>query len=138
MRALVLAFLLAGCLTSTNARLDPGQRVAGCWLGRTPDGVATMRWSADASVAGQLNGERTLSSSNAAPVRYTLGPRDQGWQFCQIGEGGQCWAVAQGQSGTLEGGRAFIDRYRLRLRIGIVDPEGRERQVFDGMNQRCT
>jgi hypothetical protein len=44
--------------------------------------------------------------------------------------------VATGNSGSLEGGRAFIDIHRDRLRIAILD--GRvERVIFQGARDGC-
>ena len=64
------------------------------------------------------------------PRRYGLEPRGEGWAFCDR-DANNCWEVAQGQSGPLEGGRAFIDAHRDHLRIAIIRPES-EDVIFEG------
>jgi hypothetical protein len=44
--------------------------------------------------------------------------------------------VAQGESGSLEGGRAFIDAFSDRLRISVVG-DGDERTIFQGRRDGC-
>jgi hypothetical protein len=138
---LCLALALAACATAPP---PPPERVAGCWIdrgARGEPGPVTMRWLPDDASPGALIGDR-LNYSNAGPpenVRYRLEPRETFWRLCELNaENGevQCWRVAQGESGMLEGGRAFIDAHGDRLRIAILGA-GPERVIFYGNRDGC-
>lgn len=136
MRAVLASLLLAACATTSGP--PPTQRVAGCWIERS--GVTrTMRWFADSTQPGALIGAvlEYRGGSAAGSARYRLAQEGEGWRMCVLegGTSGQCWQVAQGQDGSLEGGRVFIDSYGDRLRIAIVG-EG-ERVIFDGRRDGC-
>jgi hypothetical protein len=75
-----------------------------------------------------------------APTRYRLGVRGDGQEFCELapdGDVSQCWAVAEGEGGSLEGGRAFIDRHGDRLTIEILGGPA-NRLIFQGGRRRCS
>jgi hypothetical protein len=128
--------LLAACATVPD---EPSERVAGCWIERSDRGAVTMRWLADPSRPDVLVGEYlTYPTSGTQMARtYTL-TRAEPWTFCHVPAGGdqRCWQVAQGSSGSLEGGRVFIDVHRERLRIAIADGSI-ERVVFQGERDGC-
>jgi len=134
MRSIVLAAaLVAGCAT-----VDPSpESVIGCWVQRGPrDAAVTMRWLPDTRSPGSLRGDY-LSSPNGERRLYSLTPDDAGrWTFCHTGEIQNCWRVARGSGGSLEGGRAFIDLYREGLRIAIIDGQT-ERIIFQGTRDGC-
>lgn len=136
MRHLAAAFLLMGCATA----LPPPERIDGCWISRSEHGGAeTMRWLPDPAQPGVLVGHYLSYPDVPDSARtYTLTPDGDGWRFCEAqAEGGdQCWAVAQGSSGSLEGGRAFIDAHAGRLRIAILDGAF-ERLIFQGERDGC-
>ena len=137
MRSLALCLMLAACATSPPP--SPGARVAGCWIARGEILTTALRWRADLEQPGRLRGELTQTGSGANGARYALAPRGQSWAFCQLdaaGAEGACWQVAEGRGGSLEGGRAFIDAHRDRLRIAVVSAEG-ERLIFDGQRDGC-
>lgn len=135
MRAIAALLLLASCAT---AQATAPERLQGCWIERSDvGGAVTMRWLPDAS--GELRGDllRYGTSGVSARERYVLRPRDSGYAVCQIAAAEQCWVVAQGESGSLEGGRAFIDSYGgERLRISVIDAGG-QRVVFQGRRDGC-
>jgi hypothetical protein len=137
MRYLAL-LLLAGCATIGGE--TPASRVAGCWIQRDASGgAATMRWLADAQRPGALAGDKLVYAADGGTQseRYRLEPRRDTWALCQIEEAGErCWQVAQGEEGSLEGGRAFIDAHRESLRISIVG-DGADRVVFEGARDGC-
>jgi len=101
-----------------------------------------MRWLPNASRPGALSGARLAYRQVGAPqaTRFSLEPSDAGWSLCELDAQGaaatRCWAVAQGEGGSLEGGRAFIDRHGDRLRITIVG-DGPERTLFHGRRDGC-
>lgn len=137
MRALIALLLVASCATAPA--LTPAERVAGCWIDRVGDNDAvTMRWLPGA--AGALNGDLLRYSSAGAGGResYVLRQTAEAWALCETteGSGGACWNVAEGQTGSLEGGRAFIDAHGERLRIAILDGGG-ERVLFQGRRDGC-
>lgn len=137
MRALFALVLMASCATSPPA--TPYERVAGCWIDRVGDNDAvTMRWLPGAG--GELNGDLLRYTSAGAGGRemYVLRQTAIAWTLCETTEGaaGTCWNVAQGESGSLEGGRAFIDAHGDRLRIAILDG-GSERVLFQGRRDGC-
>lgn len=137
MRIVILALVLAAC---AGVPIEtPAQLVAGCWADRTATHATLMRWSSGAGAA--MHGERLADGPSGAMqgARYSLAPDASGWQLCELAESGQtCWAVARARTGSLEGGRAFIDRYRDRLRVGIVGADGRDRVIFDGQREGCS
>lgn len=136
MRAVFALLFLAACATASGS---PAERVAGCWISRGEQGATTMRWLPDASRPGALQGDKLAYESAGAQQaeRYRLEPRGEGWALCQIETGGErCWQVAQGDEGSLEGGRAFIDAHREGLRISIVG-DGAERTIFEGARDGC-
>ncbi|MBL8537205.1 MAG: hypothetical protein JNM59_07355 [Hyphomonadaceae bacterium] len=139
MRALPALLLLASC-ASVGASATPPERVTGCWINRDA-GVVTMRWLPDRARAGMLKGVRaTYGQAGAQDVQnYSLQTSEVGWSMCQLDEGDvatACWQVAEGDGGSLEGGRVFLDVYGERLRIAIVG-DGPERVVFHGVRDGC-
>lgn len=99
-----------------------------------------MRWLPDRERAGALLGDR-LHYRTSGPVRtrYSLEPSADGFALCELDNANtatRCWQVAQGEGGSLEGGRAFIDAYGDRLRITIVG-DGADRTVFQGRRDGC-
>lgn len=137
MRALALCLVLAGC--ATTQPLSPAKRLAGCWINRDA-GAVTMRWLPDPARAGVLNGYRTDYTSGAARSRYTLEPSDQGWSYCELDAEGaaatRCWVVAEGEGGSLAGGRVFIDVHGDRLSIEVIG-DGPALQIFQGRRDGC-
>jgi hypothetical protein len=137
MRAAVLSLLLvlAGCVTASA----PNERVAGCWISRDGETTTTMRWLPNRDGGDTLRGDRLIYAPNAEPraTSYTLGPGPNGVAFCTTGDTARCWRVAAGASGSLQGGRAFIDAHGERLRISVVNDTGGERVVFNGRRDGC-
>lgn len=137
MRALLATCLLGACATAST--LSPPERLLGCWIDRDA-GAATMRWFVDQG--GGLRGVHLVHKHASEPERtlFSLETRGAGHAFCQLDAEGraatQCWQVAEGEGGSLEGGRAFIDRYGDRLRIAVVSG-GPERVVFFGRQDGC-
>ncbi len=140
MRSVLVSLLLAACATA--AAPPPDQRVAGCWIDRGQNKTVTMRWLRG-DTAGVLIGDRLEYGRTGAPgphQRFSLAPRGEAHALCELnaaGESGQCWDVAQGESGSLEGGRVFIDRHREHLRIAIVGGPGENRVLFEGQQDGC-
>jgi hypothetical protein len=139
MRALLAAVLVASCATTVVP--PPPERLEGCWIDRKADNTATtMRWLADLENPGALRGERmtyTAAGVGADRGSYTLRPEGEGWTFCQAYDPApRCWVVAEGESGSLEGGRVFIDAAYDRLRISIFDNSS-ERIIFQGERDGC-
>jgi hypothetical protein len=129
------AFALGSCATT---RLSPPERVAGCWINRDV-GAATMRWSPGGD--GSLSGVRLQYGSPTGPqaTRYRLRSAEGGWRLCELGSDGaeaDCWQVAEGDGGSLDGGRAFIDVHGDRLRIAVLG-DGPERIIFTGRRDGC-
>lgn len=139
MRAAFIAIFLAACATTPPTIESLARDVAGCWINRASGQVSRMNWQADTS--GGLAGELVEYAEGAAVstrTRYTLSPAQNGWRLCDVDVAGQpCWQVAQGNTGSLEGGRAFIDRFGDRLRIGVVAADGAERNIFEGLRAGC-
>lgn len=138
-RSLALLLFVAAC--ATTAQVTPAQRAAGCWIDR-PDGgpVTTMRWLPDAERPGALHGAKLVYADDTASANeaYILEERAGAWTMCQLEPAGErCWLVAQGESGSLEGGRAFIDLLGSRLRVSVMDVVGGERVVFQGDRDGC-
>jgi hypothetical protein len=135
MRAVLAALLVASCATLP----PPSTRLAGCWIDRNDDGTATtMRWMPDESRPGVFNGALLNYTATGAgeAERYTLQPRGRAWDLCRAGTT-QCWEVAQSSSGSLEGGRAFIDAHGDRLRVSVLDFRTEERIIFSGARDGC-
>lgn len=138
--AALVCLMLAACATAGSSR-TPAERVAGCWINRDV-GVTTMRWLPHAERSGVLSGAKLVYRQTGAPqsTRFTLEPSDAGWSLCaldaQAAAATQCWQVAQGDEGSLEGGRAFIDAHGDRLRIAVID-DGGEQLVFQGRRDGC-
>jgi hypothetical protein len=138
MRAVLASLLVAACATAASDRTPP-ERVVGCWINRDV-GASTMRWSPDREHEGVLIGSRiTYGQTGVASARrYSLQPSEEGWSLCELeaGVATRCWQVAQGEGGSLEGGRAFIDAHGDRLRIAVVG-DGPERVIFYGQRDGC-
>lgn len=135
MRALIACLVLAGCVAAGDSR-PPPDRVAGCWANRDT-GAVLMRWVSDPSNPAALIGVRTtLGINDQRSERFALAPEGDGWKLCRQADTPQCWAVAQGDGGSLEGGRAFIDSGGDDLRIAVVG-DGPERVIFQGRRTRC-
>jgi hypothetical protein len=135
MRTILACLALAACVTIPAP--SPAERVAGCWLSPTPSAVA-MRWAPDPVQPEFMIGVRT-GARGGTPSRFRLAPGAQGAEFCELsasGEPAQCWAVAEGESGSLEGGRAFIDRHGERLTIEILGATP-NRLIFQGHRRGC-
>lgn len=138
MRVVLVCALLAAC--ATGPAPSPAQRLAGCWINRDARAV-TMRWNEDAARPGTLIGTKTsfgIAGVNASE-RYALEPQGAGWRLCQrqnAGEEVRCWDVAQGEGGSLEGGRVFIDGGGDSVRIAVIG-EGPERVIFQGRREGC-
>lgn len=132
MRALAFAVLLMGCATAQPG--PPSDRVAGCWADSAA--MTTLRWRADAEgrVVGELR--ETPVNGTASTRNFVLSQAGEAWQVCDA-SGQPCWTVAQTRDGSLEGGRAFIDRYRNRLHFSIVDADGRSVARFVGEGAPC-
>lgn len=134
MRAFVACLLVAACATLPT----PDERVRGCWIDRDDFSTVTMRWLPDREAPGALQGDwlEYRRNGETQPREYALEPRGEGWALCLRGGGAACWQVAQGDGGSLEGGRAFIDAGRDRLRIA-VHSGGREEVIFEGRRDGC-
>jgi len=88
-----------------------------------------------------LSGSRIDYSQVGGPrsTRYTLEPSDAGHSLCELDSAGaatRCWQVAEGEGGSLEGGRVFIDSHADRLRITIIG-DGADRVIFHGRRDGC-
>lgn len=136
MRFLLAALVLASCATDAST-LAPDQRLRGCWIDRGAGVATTMRWLPDPANPAALAGWRRRYPGNAAEA-YTLTHEGEGWQFCEINAPGgrQCWRVAEGEEGSLDGGRAFIDAHADRLRISVLGA-GPEHLIFQGHRDGC-
>jgi hypothetical protein len=138
MRAVLASLLVAACATAASDRTPP-ERVAGCWINRDA-GVVSMRGLLDREHEFMLIGSRVNYSlmGTAMSQRYSLQASEAGWSLCEIESGAatRCWVVAQGDGGSLEGGRAFIDAHGDRLRIAILG-DGPERVIFYGQRDGC-
>jgi hypothetical protein len=135
--AAAAALLLAACATTAN---EPPGQLHGCWIERAARSeTATMRWFPDPNRPEVLVGNY-LAYPGAGPTfsrTYTLMPGEPP-QFCHVPAAGEerCWQVAEGSSGSLEGGRAFIDIHGERMRIAILDGSV-ERVIFQGARDGC-
>ncbi len=138
-RAAASLLFLAACAT-TSAGVSPVEQVRGCWINRDV-GATTMRWLPDRNRPDVLAGSRLVYRQSGAPVstRFTLEPSEEGHSLCELGADGaatQCWRVARGEGGSLEGGRVFIDSHGDGLRIAVVG-DGPERVIFQGRRDGC-
>ncbi|HVK81715.1 MAG TPA: hypothetical protein VM915_14000 [Verrucomicrobiae bacterium] len=140
MKRLLACLALAACATPQIS--SPPERVAGCWIARNSTiSTTTMRWLPDRERPGVLLGDKLEYRASGDPIstRYSLEQSDAGHALCALDRANHataCWVVAQGQDGSLEGGRAFIDAYADRLRISIVG-DGAERTIFQGRRDGC-
>lgn len=138
MKMLFALLFVAACATTSAGR--PAARVAGCWIARDgAGGATTMRWLPDATRAGALLGDKLVYAGGGAArsERYRLEPRGDGWTLCQIEAAGErCWRVAEGEEGSLDGGRAFLDAHGENLRITVIG-DGADRVVFQGARDGC-
>lgn len=139
MKRLALCLLLAACAT-TGSGPPPPERVAGCWINRDV-GATTMRWLPDRERPGVMAGAKLVYRQTGSPVstRYSLEPSEAGWSLCELdaaSAAARCWQVAQGEGGSLEGGRAFIDTYSDRLRITVIG-DGPDQTIFQGRRDGC-
>jgi hypothetical protein len=129
MRALVPLLLLSACATAI-----PSERVNGCWASQDEAAPVTLRFTPDRNRPGILHGAliRTGVREN-----YDLRQYVAGWSFCRMTPGeDHCWQVAEAESGSLEGGRAFIDSEADHLRISIIGQDG-EQEIFEGVRTSC-
>lgn len=139
MRVVAAACLFAAACATSPA--PPAERLAGCWIGRDGAVTMTMRWLADAERPGVLAGARLIygADGSVSNTDYALAPGTAGSRLCELGADGaaaRCWEVAEGEGGSLESGRAFIDRHGERLRIAIIG-DGPEQLVFAGRRDGC-
>jgi hypothetical protein len=134
MRALIACLVLAACATSTE--VTPNQRLIGCWVNRDAR-PARMRWSEDPAQPGRLLATKTtfgIAGDNSTE-RYVLERSDDVWRMCMQGAAPRCWNLAHGESGSLEGGRVFIDGGDT-VRIAVLG-DGPERVIFQGQRESC-
>ncbi len=140
MRAAFASVLLLGAC-ATPSSLSPAERLAGCWINRDSDGAVTMRWLPHRERPGVLTGDKLVYGADGGTrnARFSLEPSEAGSSLCEIGADEaavRCWMVAEGQGGSLEGGRAFIDASADRLRISIIG-DGPDRLIFSGRRDGC-
>lgn len=138
MRPLIALVILAACASSPE---PPPQRAAGCWIDRSEDGaVSTMRWLRDRARPGVLDGRLLVYGAEGGENRhahYTLEPREDHYVMCSHWQAEPiCWKVAEGNEGSLEGGRVFIDASDERLRIAVLS-DGVEDVIFEGSRDGC-
>ncbi|MFT3726904.1 MAG: hypothetical protein QM759_03675 [Terricaulis sp.] len=135
MRALIACLVLVGCATDADPR-TPAERVAGCWINRDA-GAVIMRWLPDPGHPGALNGTRSsLGIGGRRTEHFALEQDPEGWRMCRQGEAPQCWSVAQGDGGSLQGGRVFIDAAGDNLHIAVMG-DGPEHVIFQGRRDGC-
>ena len=139
MRAAVACLVLVACATGSGSTRSPAEQVAGCWINRDA-GAVTMRWLPDRNRPGVLAGSRIVYGQTgvASSRRYSLEPSETGWSLCELAAGAatRCWQVAQGEGGSLEGGRVFIDAHGDRLHIAVIG-DGPEQVIFQGRRDGC-
>jgi hypothetical protein len=138
-RIVIACLLVAACATTPPTA--PPERLAGCWIGRTDEGVTTtMRWLPDRARSGVIEGQWLEYHRDPAEnrySRYTLEPRGETWIMCSHWQTSPvCREVAEGEGGSLEGGRVFIDAHGESLRISEI-VEGLEEVIFDGRRDGC-
>jgi hypothetical protein len=137
--AAALLVFVAACASTPSDR-PPAEQVRGCWINRDV-GATTMRWLPDRTRPEVLAGTRHVYRQTGSPqvTRFTLEPSEAGASFCELDASGaatKCWRVAEGQGGSLEGGRVFIDTHGEALRITLVG-DGPERTIFQGRRDGC-
>ncbi len=139
MRAFAVLLLLSACVTAIPAPRSPAERVAGCWIDRAGANTVTMRWLPEAR-PGVLAGNLLEYAPDAAQnrtARYTLEPREGHQVMCSHWQPEPiCWKVAEGEEGSLEGGRVFIDASDEGLRIAVFSA-GVEDVIFEGRRDGC-
>jgi hypothetical protein len=139
-RAFAALLLLGACATAAPAPLPPAERLAGCWIDRTGENAVTMRWLADVARPGVLEGrliEYAADPAQNRTARYTLEPREEHQVMCSHWQPEPiCWKVAEGEEGSLEGGRVFIDASQEGLRIAVFSG-GIEEVIFEGRRDGC-
>jgi hypothetical protein len=132
MRIVAITLLLAACATSA---LSPAERLSGCWSDRAR-GVS-MRWTPDATHPEVSNGVLIASERLS---RFVITPSDEDVVLCELepdlSASRQCWTVAVGEGGSLEGGRAFVDRHGERLSVEVLG-DGPRRELFRGRRVTC-
>jgi len=138
-KAIACLMLVAACATAP-AETPPDQQLRGCWINRDV-GATTMRWLPDRERPNVLAGSKLVYRQAGPPLatHYSLEPSDQGHSLCQLDASRvatQCWPVARGDSGSLDGGRVFIDAHAERLRIVVIG-DGPERLIFQGRRDGC-
>lgn len=143
MRAVALSLMLAACASVGGSPWPPPDRVAGCWIERSGVSATTMRWLRDPARPDVMLGSKLVygASGVTARARYLMerAPDQQSWQLCELntaGESSRCWGIAEGEGGSLEGGRVFIDSYGQRLRIEVIG-DGPSRTIFTGARDGC-
>lgn len=139
MRVAAAACLFVAACATTPA--PPAERLAGCWISRDGAVTTTMRWLPDAERPGALAGARLAYGADSAVSNtdYSLEPSAAGTSLCELGADGaavRCWQVAEGEGGSLESGRAFIDTHRERMRITIIG-DGPDQVIFAGSRDGC-
>jgi hypothetical protein len=134
--------MLAACASGGGASWPPPDRVNGCWIERSGVNATTMRWHRDPAREDVMLGSKLVygPSGVTARARYVMERAPtQGWQLCELnseGASGRCYLIAEGDGGSLEGGRVFIDSYGPRLRIVVIG-DGPERNIFAGARDGC-
>jgi hypothetical protein len=96
-----------------------------------------MHWR-EADATGAVQGTKTtfgIGGANSVE-HFSLEGADSGWRLCRTDGDAHCWDVAQGEGGSLAGGRAFIDRSGDSLRIAVIG-DGSERVIFQGVREAC-
>jgi hypothetical protein len=140
MRHAAASLLFVAACATVPSDTPPAELLRGCWINRDV-GTTTMRWLPDRERQGILAGHKLVYRQTGAPVgtRYSLEPSDEGSSICELDAGGaatRCWRVAQGQGGSLEGGRVFIDTHGERIRITVIG-DGPDRLIFQGQRDGC-
>lgn len=139
MRVIAALLLLGACATAAPPPAPPA-RVAGCWIDRESELTVTMRWLPERNRPGVLEGNLLEYHRNMTPsrtARYTLEPRESHHVMCSHWQAEPiCWKVAEGDEGSLEGGRVFIDAGEERLRISVMS-DGVEDVIFEGQRDGC-
>jgi len=139
MRSALALLLVAACATAAPPA-PPPERVAGCWIDRESELTVTMRWLPDRARTGVHEGHLLEYRRNMTPnrsERYTLEPREGHHVMCSHWqEEPICWKIAEGEAGSLEGGRVFIDAGEERLRIAVLS-DGVEDVIFNGARDGC-
>jgi hypothetical protein len=138
MRAAFFALALTACATSPPSA-ENFARLNGCWGHNGDSQSERMTWRENAGAfEGALEVAIGGTSGAVRQSSFTLAPNEGGWRLCETSaQGAPCWQVAHENTGSLEGGRAFIDKFGDRLRIGVIAADGAERKIFEGERQAC-